>query len=152
MKRFFSYLFAIALCITSLLTVSTATSAQAAARIMPVPFSFSDTVNLTNQFGDWPLGFAEFSVEINGTVDAQGGNVMSIDSTSHFYSGSVNCTEHDLEIEAWASPTERGVVLWRLAGTVTFTWTSPVTGLQYEKSYDGSPTFSFNANDYVIQP
>lgn len=154
MKKIFSYICAFSFCLVSIFTVPTVAYAQssdnASPRLMPIQFSYEDTITVYPQAGDWPPGSATFNIEITGTYDAQGNNVISIDSASFFYTGSINCTEHDVEIVARPSPTERGVVLWELDGPITFTWTSPVTGIQWEKSYNGSPTYSFNAADYVI--
>lgn len=149
MKKGLSVMLAVCLCFACLLVASPAAYAQDA-RAMPVPFTFTDRVVLTPNLQDsFPLGTAEFDVTITGLYDAQGDHVYSIQSATCVYRGGINCTENDMEVSTWTTSTDRGYVFWELVGTLTFSWTSPVTGVQYESVFYHGPDQSFRAYDYM---
>lgn len=146
----------LALILATILVFSTGTIAVSAAEIegdasvlslMPVNFSYSDSVRLTSG-NSFPPGWANFDVTITGVYDINRDNVMSINTTSSIYRGGLNCHEHDVEVVTWKNASEPNIVYWRLEGTITFAWTSPVSGMQYETVFLRSSTYSFDAGDY----
>lgn len=118
-------------------------------RLMPANFVFTDSISLGSG-NEFPPGYANFDVRISGKYDLQGNNIISIDVKNCTYRGGVNCEEHDLSVTAYMSPSDNGVVLWKLTGSLVFSWTSPVTGVQYETVRIDSPLYSFNGLDYVV--
>ena len=116
-------------------------------RIMPVPFSFSDSVTLSP--GVFPPGRANFYVTISGVYDINRDNVLEINNKTSSYTGGINCHDRDVEVVVWRASSESNIVYWKLEGTITFSWTSPVSGMQYERAFLSSPTYSFNADDYT---
>lgn len=151
MKRILALILSVFLCFsTSVLIVSAAETEadHSVMSLMPISFVFSDTINLATGT-DFPPGYAEYDVRIAGVVDGQRNIVMSIDSRSCWYRGGVNCTVHDMSVEAWKDVNSPNTVFWKLTGTLGFSWVSPVTGLQYEKVFYESPTYSFVAYNYT---
>ena len=119
-------------------------------RSMPVPFEMThEKLKLYPQVGDFPPGVARFDVTISGTFDVQR-DYATVSSTSCFYRGGINCTEHDVEVVTWTSSSDPKVIYWKLQGTLAYQWTSPVTGMQYESVNTQSETMSFNAQDYIL--
>ena len=113
---------------------------------MPVDYTYTDSVRLASGTS-FPPGWANFDVTISGVYDVNRDTVVSIDTASSVYRGGVNCHEHDVEVVAWKNASEPNIVYWRLEGTITFSWTSPVTGIQYETVFLRSSTYSFDAGD-----
>lgn len=150
MRKSLSIMLAISLCFMCVCVISPAAYAQDA-RAMPVPFTFTDEIRLTAaNFGDsFPPGWADYDVVITGQYDAQGDHVYSIQSVTCRYKGGLNCSDRDLEIVAWTTATERGYVFWRFEGSITFSWTDPITNNQIERVLWDSETFSFRAYEYM---
>lgn len=153
MKKVISLILSIALCFTFSITGAFAVHADtyednSVARIMPIPFTFTDHISVGTDPSHFPPGTAEFDVTIKGTYDAQGDNVISVDSTSYNYTGGINCAEHDVHVVTWTSAAGPGMVFWKLEGNIKFSWTSPTTGIQYETVYVSSPAYSFRASNY----
>ena len=115
--------------------------------LMPVNFSYSDFVILGSGFS-FPAGLAYFDVTITGVYDINRDNVMSINTGSSVYRGGMNCHEHDVIVVTWKNVDQPNIVYWRLEGTITFSWTSPASGVQYETVFLTSGTYSFDAGDY----
>lgn len=150
MKRTLALMLAIILVISTGTIVVSAAEVEGNASVMnfmPVNFTYSDSVRLTSG-NSFPPGTANFDVTITGVYDVNRDNVVSINSTSSIYRGGVNCHEHDVEVVTWKNTNEPNIVYWRLEGTITFSWTSPVTGVQYETVFLRSSTYSFDAGDY----
>lgn len=122
-------------------------SHEAGARLMPAAYKFTDSITLTPD--KFPPGTANFDVVISGQYDLQGDNVISIDVKQCTYRGGINCTEHNMSVTAYKSTGTNGYILWKLTGTLTFSWESPVTGHNYETVYLESPLYSFYVSDYV---
>jgi len=117
-------------------------------RIMPVGFLYTKTITLSPNSA-FPPGCANFEVSITGTYDINRDIVIQISSSSCSYRGGINCTGHDIHVVAWRSTTSPNVVCWKLTGTITISWTSPITGMQYETVSVASETFSFNASYFL---
>lgn len=151
MKKAISLILSVALCFAFSITGAFAVHADAydnvsVARIMPIPYTYTKHVSLSPT--SFPPGTAEFDVTITGMYDAQGDNVISIDSTTANYRGGINCTGHDVHVTTWTMAETPGVVYWKLEGDITFSWTSPTTGIQYETAYLTSPTYVFRPSNY----
>ena len=146
-KRLTILAFLLILCLS--LSIQPIAAAQIS-RSMPVPFEFSDdSILLTPQIGDFPPGYAIFSATISGTFDVQR-DYATVSSASCYYRKGANCTEHGVEVVTWTSTSDPRIIYWKLSGTLAFEWTSPVTGIQYDVFYVESPTYSFNAQDYML--
>lgn len=141
---------ALVLCVSyGAVTVSAAENAEASERsLMPVNFSYSKSISVYTDW-DFPPGQANFDVTITGVYDVDHENVMSINTKNYSYRGGVNCYDHDMELVVWKDSSDASVVHWQLKGNLSFQWTSPVTGIQYETVYLASPVYSFDAWDYT---
>lgn len=149
MRKALSIMLAISLCFMCVCVFSPAAYAQEA-RAMPVPFIYEDTIRISPNLNDLiPPGTARIDITITGQYDAQGDHVYSIESAEYRLRNSVNFEMDDVEIEVWTESTERGYVFYQLVGTLTFSWTDPVFGFQFESVYYGSPVYSFRAYDYM---
>lgn len=117
-------------------------------RIMPLAFDFTDSIQLATGV-EFPPGYANYDIHITGVYDAEAGQIISIDTKTCAYRGGVNVSVHDMVIDAWQQADSRGVVYYKLTGTLSFEWTSPISGMKYEKVFLESPVYSFRANDYT---
>jgi len=149
MKRKVALFLAIVFCFISVTSVASAAGEGPVARLMPANYSYTEDIYINQRTNTFPPGYGHFTVTIEGVYDLQGDNVISIDSESFNYLGGVNCVDYDLTIETWTRADSKGVVFWKLSGSVTFGWTSPVTGMQYETVTLGSNEYSFRAQDYL---
>lgn len=150
MKRKVALILAIVFCFISATSVASAAGGSPVARLMPANYSYTEDLYITQRTNTFPPGYGHFTVTIEGIYDLQGDNVITIDSESFNYLGGVNCVDYDLTVETWIRADSRGVVFWKLSGTVTFGWTSPITGMQYETVTLGSDEYSFKALDYLV--
>lgn len=147
MRRMLSLLMVLFI-ILSFTVLSASASETSTARLMPMPYTYTSTIKIDSGW-DFPPGWANFDVRITGLYDAQGGNVISIDTKTCRYTGGVNCVDHDVYVETWTEANRKGLVYWRLSGELTISWTSPVSGMQYENVYFESDSHCFYAEDYT---
>lgn len=150
MRKMIAVLLAFVLSFSCLFVSASATEISSPgvnARLMPAAFRFTDSITLYSD--DFPPGSADFDVVISGQYDLQGDNVISIDVKNCTYRGGVNCSEHDMTVTAYKSTGTNGYILWKLTGTLTFSWQDPQLGFTYEKVYLESPLYAFYGLDYV---
>lgn len=154
-KKLVSYIIVLALIFTSVLAFSPAAYADysgdtSVARLMPGTYTFTDSITISTPISQpFPPGRAKFDVVISGMYDFQGDNVMTIDSAECYFTSGVNVSSCDMHVKTWTTAADRGYVFWRLEGTITFEWTSPVTGTQYSSAFYYTPDNSFRVYDYA---
>lgn len=133
-KRVLSLLMAISI-ILSFTVLPAAASETSTARLVPVPCTYTSTIIKIDSGLKFPPGWASSDVQIAGLYDAQGGNVISIDTKTCRYTGGLNCVSHDVYVETRTKAGRKGLAFWRLSGEFTIFWTSPVSGTQYENVF-----------------
>lgn len=151
MKRFFAFVLALLLCSTCLLFSVSAeedNSVASVERLMPATFVYTAFATLSTGISI-PPGLADFEIMISGVYDLQGDSIISINVKNSTYRGGINCTGHDMVLQAYETPGSRGHITWKLTGNLTFSWTDPVFGLTFETVYLESPLHSFYALNYI---
>lgn len=118
-------------------------------RLMPLNFYYTKTIQIATG-ATLPPGYADFDVVISGVYDAQADKIVSIDVKQCTYRGGVNCEVHDMTVSAQIASGDQAYVVWHLTGTLEFSWTSPITGLQYDEVVTRSSSYTFDANDYLV--
>lgn len=151
MRKLFVWMIVFAVVLSCLFVPASATETgvtKPGARLMPMDFIFTDSIRVASD--EFPPGYANFDVKISGKYDIQGENVISIDVKQCWYRGGINCTEQEMTVVAYPSSGTNGYIMWRLEGSITFSWESPVSGMQYETVYYQSPLYTFYGGNYVV--
>lgn len=101
------------------------------ARIMPYSKTYVGTIRVHT---DDYIGSADLRIEVDATVNAQNGLIISIDGSRCLVSGSMNLDSWDLDGLTVTRDSSR--VYAHVRGTAKFSWVVPIAGIRsYAEKY-----------------
>lgn len=130
----------------SLLLPSVSAATNPEPRMMLVPFTYTTEVTFSRSIGH--IGTATFEVTISGSCDVQSGYYATITSANCRYIQGMNCTYHEMYVDASVN-TSTGLIDFRLLGETHFEWSDPYLNTYFSDYVYETAYYSFDPENYV---